>query len=687
MSEIDWGLLKPAPDIVGTYQNAFRVGQGLAKEAQTRQALSTYATDPQGSVNAMMAVDPDRAMQMQQYGQQQSDRTARIAGAQAYAAGDVPGAKAALAQTGDLNGAVALDQHIASLTVAQQEAAAKRSTLLGNVAGALLNVPLAQRPSVIAHMAPDLQAQGIKPEEIQGFDLSDGSLSSFRDMHMTVAERLTAAAQAETARHNKVEETMPKAVAVGADQTLVNTNPNSPGGAAAAAPAAGGAPPPAAGPQADQIAQTAKAAGATPEETAYLGRTAQLESSASSAAQNGSSTGLFQFHPDTFHRVLPGGDITSPVDQTKAALALSRQDRQTLQKIGVAPDDANAYIMHQQGAGGGPALLKADPNANAVAVLTPVYGNADLAKKAITGNGGTPDMTAGQFVQMWRGKFAGGAAPTPTAGAPAAAAPAGNVMFQGANVTSSQAAQSGKTGADFLATLPAGQQNIVKSLAEGRLAFPSGAALKSPYWQNILQSVAAYDPTFDAVNYGARSKLQADFLSTKPGSSGGAMVATNTAINHLLKLSQTADALQNTQIWGIGNTVNSLKNALSQNSGNPAVTNFNSARQVALTEVAKLLQGGPPHQGELAQAEKNLSDAQSPAQLHGAIQTLAELIGGKVDPLVERYRSGMGPAGDRVPGLSPASLANLQKLRTDGKPASSSAGATGAGGFKVLGVQ
>jgi hypothetical protein len=46
-----------------------------------------------------------------------------------------------------------------------------------------------------------------------------------------------------------------------------------------------------------------------------------------------------------------------------------------LQSKGIEPTDANAYIMHQQGAGGGKALLTAPPEVGAVAALTPVYGD------------------------------------------------------------------------------------------------------------------------------------------------------------------------------------------------------------------------------------------------------------------------------------------------------------------------
>lgn len=63
------------------------------------------------------------------------------------------------------------------------------------------------------------------------------------------------------------------------------------------------------------------------------------------------------------------------------------------------------YLTHQQGAAGGPALLKADANAPAVAVLRPFYDSEAKATAAVVNNGGAKDMTAGQFRDLWRGQY------------------------------------------------------------------------------------------------------------------------------------------------------------------------------------------------------------------------------------------------------------------------------------------
>lgn len=184
-----------------------------------------------------------------------------------------------------------------------------------------------------------------------------------------------------------------------------------------APPATGPSAPPS-GPIYSQIADIATKAGASPGEAAYLQHLAQVESSGDPNARNGSSTGLFQFHPDTFTGA-GGKNIGDVADQTQIALKTSRQYRAALQQMGVEPSDANAYIMHQQGPGGAQALFMANPNANAIDVLTPIYkGDRDMAHAAIVGNGGKADTTAGQFLDMWRKKWGGSspaAAPAPAA--------------------------------------------------------------------------------------------------------------------------------------------------------------------------------------------------------------------------------------------------------------------------------
>ena len=88
-------------------------------------------------------------------------------------------------------------------------------------------------------------------------------------------------------------------------------------------------------------------------------------------------------------------------------------------------------------------------------------------------------------------------------------------------------------GDDYLKLLPTTRAQQVKALDEGRMQFPSGFALKSPYWQQMISAVIQYDPDFDAVNYNSRASTRKDFTS---GKSADSITALNTAMSHLNNL-------------------------------------------------------------------------------------------------------------------------------------------------------
>lgn len=94
---------------------------------------------------------------------------------------------------------------------------------------------------------------------------------------------------------------------------------------------------------------------------------------------------------------------------------------------------------------------------------------------------------------------------------------ANGVVIPGATGSGMSSDGAQLNGQPFLDQLPQNDAAQVKALAEGRMAFPTGTALKSAYWQDMLQKVAQYDPSFDAVNYTARAGTRKAFTSGKEG--------------------------------------------------------------------------------------------------------------------------------------------------------------------------
>jgi hypothetical protein len=114
---IDWGLLKPGPDLAGDYANAFRAGRQLAQE-------------------------------------------------------QAPGAPNAL------TGAARLPDTIAAMSPDQKAAGAQRAEMLAAIGAGLAGRPYEERRALLAHLAGPLAARGLAPAAVAGFDPTDDNLAA-----------------------------------------------------------------------------------------------------------------------------------------------------------------------------------------------------------------------------------------------------------------------------------------------------------------------------------------------------------------------------------------------------------------------------------------------------------------------------------------------------------------------------
>lgn len=156
---------------------------------------------------------------------------------------------------------------------------------------------------------------------------------------------------------------------------------------------------------AQAVAQEAESAGIDPK---LALTTAQLESSMGAApdAPGNSHKGVFQLGETEWATHAGGADRGDRGAQVKAGIsALKTAQGAAAKALGRAPEAWEVYLTHQQGVAGGPALLAADADAKAVDVLRPFYKGGG-AEAAITGNGGRADMTAGQFRDLWKARYA-----------------------------------------------------------------------------------------------------------------------------------------------------------------------------------------------------------------------------------------------------------------------------------------
>ncbi len=218
-------------------------------------------------------------------------------------------------------------------------------------------------------------------------------------------------------------------------------------------------------------------------------------------------------------------------------------------------------------------------------------------------------------------------------------------------------------GDDFLQTLPENIATQVKSIAEGKLAFPTGYALTKPYWQQMLAAVAQYDPNFDAVNYNARSKTRNAFSA---GPEARTINNLNTAIGHAGNL---LDAIPGTASHGgfpFATTVNSIENAVSSSMGKPGVPVFKDTAGKLAQELTAVYRGSGGAERDVVRGLESL-DANASAETKKAILGNAvDLLNSKLESLGSQYNQGMGTSSDPLQLLNEKAQATFQRLKGGG---------------------
>lgn len=146
----------------------------------------------------------------------------------------------------------------------------------------------------------------------------------------------------------------------------------------------------------DTITGAATRYGVDPQALATIAR---IESGLDPTARNpnSSASGLFQFVNRTGQQY-GLQDPFDPVQSSDAAARLTRDNAAQLRRtLGREPTPGELYLAHQQGATGAARLLS-NPNARAVDVV---------GEQQVILNGGNPNMTAGEFANLWMNKMNG----------------------------------------------------------------------------------------------------------------------------------------------------------------------------------------------------------------------------------------------------------------------------------------
>lgn len=491
-------------------------------------------------------------------------------------AGDTDGAKAAVQRRIDADKAAGVDtaddEHALELLANGGTKGAQ--TVLGLTRLGLASVGGPE------HVVPNMTSQATQARE-------DAKAAALLPGAAAAQDADTALKQAQAAREQYITANSGDTVLkIGAPQQA--TPP-----AQAPAPASQGAPSrPIPGPVGQTITQAAQAAGASPEELSYLHATAKLESSGNPGAKNGSSTGVFQFHPDTFASV-GGGNIASVADQTVAAINLAKHNSDVLTPVlGGHPTGAQLYLAHQQGEAGAAALLTAPPEINAISALEGAGVPKARARASILGNGGSANMTAGQFVQKWTEKY-NQAAGVPTPGMPtvreaneAAQAASGSgltVAFQGPKPVDESALSPeavAMVGQQYLSLGPVALQNM----GQGRTGVSNKAKVME-WAANAAREAGTSNP--ELVMRFVQNKANVAALGQMQKNLSGLTASENTLISNLNLAKQYASK-------GVGPTGSPFLNMplqaiRRQGLGSVDAKTYDNILRTVATEYAKIL--------------------------------------------------------------------------------------------------
>ncbi len=184
---------------------------------------------------------------------------------------------------------------------------------------------------------------------------------------------------------------------------------------------------------------------------------------------------------------------------------------------------------------------------------------------------------------------------------------------------------------------PNGEQTnydkVAEAIANYSQAPMSSFAMGKPIGAAIMSKVMELNPSYDAKNFAAAQQTLTAFSK---GPEAQKVRSFNVALSHLDTLGQLTDALQNGNIP----LINKLGNAVSQQTGSPAVTNFSAAKQIVANEIVKAIVGSGGGVEDRAKAQATIAAANSPAQLKGVIDTYKQLMGGQLGGLKQQYETG-----------------------------------------------
>lgn len=217
----------------------------------------------------------------------------------------------------------------------------------------------------------------------------------------------------------------------------------------------------------------------------------------------------------------------------------------------------------------------------------------------------------------------------------------------------------GLTGAEYLNSLDKSTQAQVVALTQGRMAFPVGRAAQSEYWQKMIATVAQYDPSFDAVNYGARAKTRNDLAAGKTGSN---IKSINTAVAHMGQLDDQLTALDNSDSSAVNVAHNWAAKTFGNRGRQEKIAAVDTTAEGVAGEMAKVFRDTGMSEKEIDAWRKKFESSTTPAAQKGTMRSAVHMLQGRMDAIQDQYQTGMGTTARPLDILTPKAKEIFDRL-------------------------
>ncbi len=215
----------------------------------------------------------------------------------------------------------------------------------------------------------------------------------------------------------------------------------------------------------------------------------------------------------------------------------------------------------------------------------------------------------------------------------------------------------GLTGPALLEAMSPRDRAEVQALYEGRVIAPTVGG-RAKEGQRLLSLATAAYPDFDASVGKQRFKIRQDY--TPGGSVGKNLSSFNTVIGHLGTLQDKADKLGN--FGGLLTSLNPVKNMLASATGHPEVKEFDTARTAVADEMVRAFRQSGGSLTEIQDWQKKFDSAGSPEQLQAVIRAGTDLLGSRINALVDPYNKTLGVNRSPLSFMNPSSRKTFLRL-------------------------